>query len=188
MKLKNQSIVFKMTLLGLSLALYIALSYASINLQFIKISMTGLPIIFISVVYGPIEGMLVGGIGEFICQLISPYGLTPTTALWVLPAVVRGLIVGLLFKQKDVKTHLKLWIFTVILCCFAVTGINTFVIWLDAKIFQYPSQLTTITILFRFLGSIASAALYALIVPTLFEPLIKQGKFETEQVKEKGSN
>ena len=181
MKLKNQSIVFKMTLMGLSLALYVALSYASINLQFIKISMTGLPIIFIAVVYGPIEGMLVGGIGEFFCQLVSQYGLTPTTPLWVLPAVVRGLIVGLLFKQKDVKEHLKLWIFTVVLCCLAVTAINTFVIWLDAKLFQYPSGLTSITILLRFAGSIASAVIYALVVPTLFEPLIKQGKFNIEK-------
>lgn len=181
MKLRNQSIVFKMTLMGLSLALYVALSYASINLQFIKISMTGLPIIFIAVVYGPIEGMLVGGIGEFFCQLVSQYGLTPTTPLWVLPAVVRGLIVGLLFKQKDVKEHKILWIFTVILCCLAVTGINTFVIWLDAKLFQYPSGLTYLTIIFRFVGSIASAVIYALIVPTLFEPLIRQGKFNIEK-------
>ena len=179
MKLKNQSVVFKMTLLGLSLALCIALSFASINLQFIKISLTGLPVIFIAVVYGPLEGALVGGIGEFIYQL-SSYGLTPTTALWILPAVVRGLIVGFMFKQKDVKKHLKLWIFTVILCCLAVTLINTFVIWLDAKIFEYPSQLTTITILFRFIGSVASAAIYAVVVPTLFEPLIKQGKFNLE--------
>ena len=179
MKLKNQSAVFKMTLLGLSLALYIALSFASINLQFIKISMTGLPVIFIAVVYGPLEGALIGGIGEFIYQL-SSYGLTPTTFLWILPAVVRGLIVGFMFKQKDVKKHLKLWIFTVILCCLAVTAINTFVIWLDAKIFEYPSQLTTITMLFRFVGSIASAVIYVLIVPTLFEPLIRQGKFDLE--------
>lgn len=180
MKLKNQSIVFKMTLLGLSLALYIALSFASINLQFIKISMTGLPVIFIAVVYGPLEGALVGGIGEFIYQL-SSYGLTPTTALWILPTIVRGLIVGFMFKQKDVKKHLKLWVFTVILCCLAVTIVNTFVIWLDAKIFEYPSQLTTITIIFRFVGSIASAVIYALVVPTLFEPLIKQGKFNIEK-------
>ena len=179
MKLKNQSLVFKMTLLGLRLALYIALSFASINLQFIKISLTGLPIIFIAVVYGPLEGALVGAIGEFIYQL-SSYGLTPTTALWILPAVVRGLIVGFMFKQKDVKKHIPLWTLTVVLCCIAVTVINTFVIWLDAKIFEYPSQLTAITIVFRFVGSIASAVIYALLVPTLFEPLIKQGKFNIE--------
>ena len=180
MKLRNQSVVFKMTLLGLSLALFIALSFASINLQFLKISMTGLPIIFISVVYGPIEGALIGGIGEFIVQLAT-YGITVTTPLWILPPIVRGLIVGFMFKQKDVKEHPILWIITVITCCLAVTAINTFVIWLDAKVMGYPSQLTYITMLIRFASSIATAILYAVLTPFLFEPLIKQGKFDIEK-------
>ena len=81
MKLKNQSVVFKMTLLGLSLALFIILNYASFNLQFVKFSLKGLPVIFISVVYGPLSGMLVGGLGELINQLVSPYGITATTPL-----------------------------------------------------------------------------------------------------------
>lgn len=177
MKLKDQRLVFKMTLLGLSLALFIALSFASVNLQFIKISMSGIPLIFISVVYGPLEGALLGLVGEFLCQLMT-YGITPTTALWVLPAVVRGLIVGFMFKQKDVREHPILWILTIIVSCLAVTIINTFVIYLDAKIFEYPSQLTTITILIRFAGSIGSAIIYAIVVPALFLPLIKQGKFD----------
>ena len=180
MKLRNQSIVFKMTLLGLSLALFVALSFASINLQFIKISMTGLPVIFIAVVYGPLQGALVGGIGEFIYQLTS-YGLTPTTALWILPAIVRGLIVGFMFKQKDVKEHLGLWILTVVICCLVVTSLNTLVIWIDGLVMQYNPNLTRINILIRFAGSIASAILYMLVIPVLFEPLIKQGKFEKEK-------
>lgn len=178
MKLKNQRLVFKMVLFSLSLALFIVLNYASINLEFIKISMKGLPIIFISVVYGPLEGALLGLFGEFFCQLVSPYGLTPTTALWVLPWVAQGLVVGFMFKQKDPRKNIFRWILTVIVSCLTVTLINTFVIWLDAKIFEYPSQLTTITILFRLLGSIASAVIYALLIPALFAPLIKQGKFD----------
>ena len=179
MNLKKQSNIFKMSLLGLSLALFIALSFASINLQFIKISLTGLPIIFIAVVYGPLEGAFIGCVGEFIYQL-TMYGLTPTTALWILPAIVRGIIVGLMFKQKNPKEHIILWITTVVLSCLAVTIINTFVIYIDAKIFEYPSQLTMITIIFRGIGSIVSAVIYALIVPSLFMPLIEQGKFETK--------
>lgn len=180
MKLKEESKVFKIALLGLSLALYIALSFVSVNLQFIKISLTGLPVIFASVIFGPIEGMFVGFLGELVAQMLS-YGFTPTTMLWVLPAVVRGLIVGLMFKQKDIKEHKVLWIITMIVCCLAVTIINTFVIYLDAKIFEYPSQLTYLTIIFRFIGSIVSAAIYALLVPALVLPLVKQGKLENEK-------
>ena len=178
MRLKNQSLVFKMTLLALNLALFIVLNYASFNLQFVKFSAKGLPVIFVAVIFGPIEGMLLGGVGEFLCQLVSPYGLTPTTALWILPWIVQGLIVGLLFKQKDVKEHPVLWIITVIICCLAVTGLNTLVMWIDGLIMQYNPNLTKINILIRFGGSIASAILYMLVVPVLFEPLIRQGKLE----------
>lgn len=178
MKLKNQRVVLKMTLLGFSLALFVVLNYASFNLQFIKFSLKGLPIIFISVVYGPIEGVLVAIFGEFFCQLISPYGLTPTTPLWILPWVAQALIVGFMFKQKDVKTHLIRWIITVVLCCVAVTGLNTLAIYLDALIFNYPHALTQISIVLRFVNSLVSAVIYALVVPVLFQPLIKQGKFD----------
>ena len=180
MKVRKQGLVFKMTLLGLCLALYIVLKLVSIDLQFIKISFAGLPVIFISVVYGPLEGAFLGGLGEFIYQVFS-YGITPTTALWILPPVVRALIIGFMFKQKDVKKHPVLWIVAVVLSCIAVTVINTFAIWVDAKIFHYPSNLTNITIILRFVGSIATAVLYALVTPALFEPLVKQGKLEATE-------
>lgn len=181
MKLRNQSIVFKMTLLGLNLALFIVLNYASFNLQFVKFSAKGLPVIFIAVIFGPLEGALLGGVGEFLCQLVSPYGLTPTTPLWIFPWIVQGLIVGFMFKQKDVKEHPILWIITVITCCLAVTGLNTLVIWIDGLVMQYNPNLTKVNILIRFATSIASAVLYMLVVPVLFEPLIRQGKFEKEK-------
>ena len=170
-----------MTLLGLSLALFIILNYASFNLQFVKFSLKGLPVIFVSVVFGPLSGMLVGGLGELINQLVSPYGITATTPLWIIPWVLQGLIVGLLFKQKHVKTHPVLWILTVILCCIVVTSVNTLVIWVDGLIMGYNPNLTKINILIRFVGSIGSAVLYVVITPFLFEPLIKQGKFDVEK-------
>lgn len=181
MKLRNQGVVFKMTLLGLSLALFIVLNYASFNLQFVKFSLKGLPVIFVSVVFGPLSGMLVGGLGELINQLVSPYGITATTPLWIVPWILQGLIVGLLFKQKHVKSHPILWIITVILCCIVVTSVNTLVIWVDGLIMGYNPNLTKINIVIRFAGSIASAVLYAIITPFLFEPLIKQGKFDIEK-------
>lgn len=181
MKLKNQRIVLKMTLLGFSLALFVVLNYASFNLQFIKFSVKGLPIIFISVVYGPLEGVLVAAFGEFFCQLVSPYGLTPTTPLWLLPWIAQALIVGFMFKQKNVKTHLVRWIITVVLCCIAVTGLNTLAIYLDALVWHYPHLLTQINIILRFVNSLVSAVVYILVVPFLFQPLIKQGKFDIEK-------
>lgn len=180
MKLRKEGVVFKITLLGMCLALFIVLNYASFNVPPFKFSLKGLPVIFIAVVFGPLHAALLGGVGEFFCQLISPYGLTPTTPLWVLPWIVQGIIVGLLFKHKNVKNHIFLWIFTVILCCLVVTGINTFTLWFDAKIFGYNPNLTYVTVPLRFVSSLISAIIYGLLIPVFFEPLIKQGKFETE--------
>lgn len=179
MKLKKEGSVLRITLLGLSLALYFVLSFTTANFQFVKISLAGLPIIFIAVIYGPFEAAGLGFLGEFIMQMIT-YGFTPTTILWCLPAVARGLIVGFMFKQKDIRTHKLLWILTITVSCIVVTLINTFVIFVDAKIFEYPSQLTTITIFIRLANSIASAVAYALLLPALIIPLINQGKFETD--------
>ena len=185
MKLKDQRLVFKMALLGLSLALYFALNYVSIDLQFIKISVKYLPIIFVSVLYGPIEGMLVAAFGEFFCQLSSQYGLMVTTPLWIIPPVLFALMVGLIFKQKDVRSHIKLWIFTVILCCLVLTAVNTAFMKIDEIITGWPAQLQAVKIVLRFVSSIISSILYIVLVPlVLFEPLIKMGKIELTERRE----
>lgn len=181
MKLKDKRPVFRMALLGLSLALYLVLSYLSrfTDFQFVKLSFAGLPVIFVAVALGPFEAAGIGLVGEFASQMFS-YGFTPTTFLWCLPAVARGLIVGFMFKEKDVRKHPYLWVITIIVSCIVVTAINTFVIYIDAKIFEYPSKLTTITVIIRFVNSILSAVIYAIVLPLLFIPLIHSGKFETE--------
>ena len=183
MKLKSQSAVFKITLLALNLALYIGLSFASVNLQFTVLSLTGIPVIFAAVVYGPVEGVLVGLVGEFIVQLAT-YGLMPTTPLWLLAPVARGLIVGFMFKHKNVKKHMSLWILTVLVSTLAVTLLNTIAIVIDDIILYEAPQLTLFRTVFRFVGSVISSVIYIFLVPTLFQPLIKQGKFEDEDVAE----
>ncbi len=183
MKLKKEGHVFRITLLGMSLALFIVLNYASFVLfpPAIKFSLKGLSIIFISVLYGPWWGALLGGVGEFFCQLVSAYGLTPTTPLWVLPWVVEGIIVGLLFKQKDVRKHPILWVITVLVSCVAVTTLNTFALWIDSLVVGYNPKLTAVTIPLRFVNSVVTSIVTGALIPVFFAPLIKQGKFDLEE-------
>lgn len=173
MKIKNTKPIFRIVFLGLCLAFYVVLGFVSIDLKVFKITFISIPILLAAVLYGPIDGLIVGLLGEFICQAISVYGLTPTTPLWVIPPALRGLIVGLLFKNKDVKAHPVRWIITMIVSSLIVTAANTLVIFLDAKIFDYPSGLTAIVVVFRFVGSIVTAAIVGTLVPLLFEALKK---------------
>lgn len=183
MKLKKEGQVFKITLLGMCLALFIVLNYASFVLvpPSIKFSLKGLPIIFVSVCFGPWYGALLGGVGEFICQLVSEYGLTPTTPLWILPWIVEGIIVGLFFKHKDIRQHPYLWVITVLVSCLAVTILNTIALWLDSLIFGYNPRLTAVTIPLRFVNSVVTSIVTGALMPVFFIPLIKQGKFEIEE-------
>ena len=176
MKLTNKSSVFRITFLALNLALYIALSFVSIRLPGQEITFKGLPLVLVSVVSGPVDGIFVAISGEFLNQLIGPYGLTPTTPLWILPHVFRALIVGLLMKKKDLTKDKIYWAFVVILSGLVVTFTNSFVIWVDALIFEYPSGLVFLTILTRAATTITTSILYIIVVPLLVKPLIKLNK------------
>ena len=183
MKLKKEGQVFRITLLGMCLALFIVLNYASFVLfpPSIKFSLKGLPIVFVAVVFGPWWAALLGGVSEFFCQLVSAYGLTPTTPLWILPWVVEGIIVGILFKHKDVRKHTILWTITIVVSCVAVTTLNTLALWIDSLVVGYNPKLTAVTIPLRFLNSVITSIITGLLIPVFFTPLIKQGKFETEE-------
>lgn len=176
MKLVNKRPVFRMTFLALNVALYFGLSFVSIRLPGQEITFKGLPLLLVSVVSGPIDGVFVAIFGEFLAQLTSVYGLTPTTPLWILPHVFRALIVGLIMLKKDVEKDRKLWIFSVVLSGIVVTATNSLVIYLDALIMNYPAVLTLITVITRGAASIATSILYAIVIPLLIRPLKKLRK------------
>lgn len=178
MTLVNKRPVLRLTFLGLSLALYIALSFVTIRLPGQEITFKGLAIILPSVVGGPIDGVFVAISGEFINQLVGPYGLTPTTPLWILPHVLRALIIGFMMKHKDPIKDKFYWAFVVILSGIVVTLTNSFVIWIDALIFEYPSGLMWLTIFTRAAATITTSIIYIIVIPLLIKPLIKLNKIK----------
>lgn len=182
MNLVKNRPVLRVVLCGVCLALYFILSIISINTQVIRITIDALPVIFVAIVCGPIDGLAVGLMGSFFSQLYL-YGLTITTPLWILPAGIRGLIVGLMFHHKDVRQHKTLWILTVILSGLVVTAINTFVIYLDAKIFEYPSQITYISSISRVITNVITSLIYIYLVPLLTNSLVKAGLLKPKEEK-----
>lgn len=180
MKLVDKRPVFRITFLALNIALYFGLSFISIRLPGQEITFKGLPLIFVSAVSGPLDGIFLAISGEFLAQLTSPYGLTPTTALWILPHVFRALIVGFMMRKKDIEKNKACWVLSVILSGIAVTVTNSIVIYLDGIIMHYPSILTFITIITRAAASISTSIIYIIVVPLLIAPLKKLGKIQSE--------
>lgn len=160
----------------LSAVCFVLSRYLSVPAGSMKFTFSGLPIILASLLYGPVDGMLVGGIGEFLSQLFSPYGLTPTTPLWVLPAVLRGLLLGGYAALKKYRLGPVGTSAAIVVSSLAVTVANGLVIWADAVLMGYFSKAYVFGATgWRFLSSVITAVLYCLIVIPLLRALRRGG-------------
>ena len=81
-------------------AMCVVLGFMSIRIgNIMKISLEDFPVILAALMYGPADGMIVAAVGIFLYQLLS-YGITATTALWILPFVIVGGLAGLYALQQ----------------------------------------------------------------------------------------
>ena len=137
----------RMALNAVMVALYIALSTLAIPLGGLKLTVEHLPVIITAVLFGPLDALLVGGLGELINQMLT-FGFTPTTILWMTPAMFRGLSMGLCAKflakyaGLNAVIEKKLPIAFLVIC--VISGLicsllNTFTLYVDSKMFGYYS-------------------------------------------------
>lgn len=177
--MKKTNYVKIMCLSAVMAALYVGLDFLAVSVSApfggnLKISLSGLPVIIVSIFGGPIWGAATGFIGAFIGQMLT-YGFSATTLLWVLPAVIRGLCVGLLFKAfgRDYKP-LKLICITCI-SSLLVTVFNTGAMIIEQKLYGYYSSYLTIFagIPTRIIAGILTAIVFSLMLPTIIDSLKK---------------
>jgi len=134
--------------------LFVVLTLVNIKIgPMVRISFGSLPVVFASLLFGPLDGFAVACIGEFITQTIN-YGVTLTTPFWVLVPGIRALIVGfvsLLSKKKGraLENRKILYFATLIFASLVVTCANTGVSFLDAFLYEYPFSFVWITNLIR---------------------------------------
>ena len=84
----------KLCYIALLVAVYVLLSMTfTIKTGNLEITFKSLPVVVAALLFGPAAGGLTALLGEFLCQVMM-YGLMPTTILWLLPPVVRGLVIG----------------------------------------------------------------------------------------------
>ena len=162
----------RIALCAMLAAMFECLSLLSINLGSMKITLDFLPIIIAAMLFGPVEGAIVGLAGSFLNQLLT-YGLSITTILWILPAGVRGLLVGIYAKKHSFSLTQKQMIFILILSALIVTALNTGVMYLDSIIIGYPFAATLITVVLRIVNGILTAILFAFILPPIIQRLKK---------------
>lgn len=127
------------------IAMYFGLSLLSVEIGGIKLTFASLPTLICAMLFGPVDGFLVGFLGAFMEQMIK-YGFTATTLLWVLPPAIRGLFVGvcalLLKKHMSVDAILStkrpyVYFVVTLISGVIVSVLNTLVFYVDAKMFGY---------------------------------------------------
>ena len=138
----------RLTINAVLIAIYVALRFFYIPFgDAFRFTLASFSVIVCALLYGPVDGLLVGLLGEFLSQILGPYGMTPTTLLWCLGETLRGCTLGLCSK-----VFLKKWLLatsqpdrkqiaTLLACC-AATGIlaslgQTFALYVDSTLMGY---------------------------------------------------
>lgn len=177
-KIKNKSDkIKKLCLAGVMAALYVCLDFLAVSVSApfggtFKISLSGLPIIIVSVFCGPWWGAATGFIGALIGQLVS-YGFSLTTIFWILPAVARGISMGYLFRAFKKSTKFSIMTLEICISAVIVTALNTLAMVVDYAVYASVSSVISIWIALpsRLLAGVLTSVIFALMLPTIINSL-----------------
>ena len=146
---------------------------ATINIgTFMKISLVSLPVLIGGIVFGAVDGALIGGVGTFIYQLVA-YGLEWSTVLWLLPYIAAGLIAGLMSKKWGYNPNQKQMILINIVVAIAITLVNTLSLIIYYQVLKIDKAILFTSLPSKILTAVIRAVLFAFIIPPLAKAIKK---------------
>ena len=162
---------------GMLTALCAVLGYMAIDLNFIKITFESLPVLLSAIMFGPVDGAIVGAAGTFIYQILR-YGASATTVLWMFPYVYAGVFLGLYARSSHFRNTNREIFLSVLITKIGITIINTGVMYVDGMIFGYlfPGFISA-NLVTRFAACIAESIVFGFLIPRITIPLRKHVKF-----------
>lgn len=157
----------QLTLDAMLCALCAVLGYVALDLGSVKLTFESLPVLLGGLLFGPVDGMLIGGVGTLTYQLLR-YGVSATTLLWIVPYIVCGLIAGAWGSTTRFRLERAQTIFLVVSAELAVTGLNTVPIYVDSKLYgyYYPGIILGVLAL-RLAISVGKGIAFGIILPEL---------------------
>lgn len=154
-------------------AMCAVLGYLAIDTGTIKVTFESLPILLGAVLFGPIDGLLIGGVGTGIYQLLR-YGVSVTTVLWMLPYMLCGFLVGLYAKKKEFSMTKAETVFIVVFNELLITVLNSGVLFADSKIYGYYFKgLIAGSLMLRLVICVVKAVVFGLVLPMLVNGVSK---------------
>ena len=172
--MKKKITTRKIAFVGVLSALYIILSLISVGTNNFKASFESFAVLVTGTLLGPLEGFLVGVIGEFVHQIVY-YGVDPTTPLWLIPYAMEGLLAGLLAKKllwPEEERKIGKYVAVVIPCEFLLTLLVTPVNAISAIIQGWGNWLTiSAGIPLRLAVMVVRMIIYCAILPLIYPRL-----------------
>ena len=143
------------------------LGAVSLDFGNLKISFESLPVLMAALMFGPWDGLAVGGIGTLIYQLLR-YGVSVTTVLWILPYALCGLMAGYYAKRVGFDLTNRQISAAVFVSCALIFLLNTVVMYIDSKVYGYYSFAYIFgTILPRIAVFLIKSAAFSAVLPML---------------------
>lgn len=168
----RKKIIFNIVIASILAAMALVLEKLGIkipllgNTTTLRISFYGLPLMIAGIIFGYKTGLLAGLIMAIISQLVlSEYGITPTTPLWMIAPIIFGLLSGLIIKIFKDKISVISILISVVITSIFVSLANSLALYVDGIVFDYDTKITFVLIMIRILSSIVVACIY---IPILY--------------------
>lgn len=169
MNKKSTFTISRICLNALFIALYVVLgAYLTVRIPpALELSWASLPILLSAFLFTPADAFTVAICGSFLEQLLSPYGLAPTTPLWMAPVILMALFASIL--SWLIRARRTPWKMIVIIAFseLLLTAMNTAALFLDAKIVGYAVESLWVMAPGRLLNGCVRAAISCVLVPPI---------------------
>lgn len=164
----------QLTINAMMTAMCAVLGYISLDMGNLKVTFESLPILISALLFGPVDGMIVGGMGTLIYQLLK-YGVSATTLLWMAPYIICGLIAGFYAKKKNFSLTNGQIMMIVVLNELLITALNTGVLYIDSKLYGYYSAAFIFgSLVPRIAICVGKAVAFGLVLPALTKAVRRQ--------------
>lgn len=152
-------------------AMCAVLGALSLDFVNVKVTFESVPVLIGALMFGPVDGMAIGGIGTFIYQMLR-YGFSVTTPLWILPYILCGALAGWYAGKQRFELTQRQYIGIILACELLITALNTFTVYADSRIYGYYFPgIVTGALALRLVICVVRAAAFAILLPPLIRVL-----------------
>lgn len=171
MSIKKKFSTTQITMDGMLAAMCALLGYFAIDIVNFKLTFESLPVLVAALLFGPLDGSLVGLIGTFLYQTLR-YGIEASTPLWVIPYGIIGLACGLYAKKwsyYNSDKQIKIIVGSMEMLIFAMNTVALYIY--GGMIGKVASEFVLSSIIPRLVVAVVKAIGFGLLMPPLLRAL-----------------